>query len=82
MNFLIYVMIGITIGWLASVVMNEYGVGVVKDVLVGVAGSVIFGSALGLLNLPYIKFSDTVGVALIGSILVLYFWNHSQSQTS
>ena len=71
-GFLIAIVVGAVIGWLASLIVKGSGSGLLVDVLVGIGGSIIASYLFPAIGIP----SDTgiVGAflaALIGAVLLL-----------
>lgn len=73
-NILIWIIIGLIAGWLASMIMGRGGYGVVGDIVVGLVGALIGGFLAGLLfggdwttgfNLT------TFIVAILGAIILI-----------
>jgi uncharacterized membrane protein YeaQ/YmgE (transglycosylase-associated protein family) len=60
-----WLVVGLIAGWLASMVMQGGGLGIIGDIVVGVIGAFIGGFVLSLFG-----FAGTAG--LIGSILVAF----------
>ncbi|WP_171743624.1 GlsB/YeaQ/YmgE family stress response membrane protein [Sphingomonas sp. AP4-R1] len=60
--FLIWIIVGALIGWLAGLIVQGGGFGFVLDALIGIFGSVVAGWLF-----PYLGI--TLGGGLIGSIL-------------
>ena len=58
MVFIIWLFVGAIAGWLASLIVKGYGLGLLGNMLVGIAGAVIAGWLLPL-----------IGFVLIGGIL-------------
>lgn len=71
-TFLLWVVIGLLAGWLASAVVGG-GYGVIGDIVVGVIGAFIGGflfRALGL-GTPFGGIAGTIFVAFIGAVVLL-----------
>jgi uncharacterized membrane protein YeaQ/YmgE (transglycosylase-associated protein family) len=71
-TLLLWLVVGLIAGWLASLVMGG-GYGVVGDIVVGIVGSFI-GSLIfrGLhVHAPFIGLPGTIFVAFIGAIALL-----------
>jgi len=52
MNFIIWIILGGVIGWLASIVMKTNAqMGIIANIIVGVVGAAIGGWLAGVLNL-------------------------------
>ena len=72
-TFLLWVVIGLLAGWLASAVVGG-GYGVIGDIVVGVIGAFIGGflfRALGL-GTPFGGIAGTIFVAFIGAVVLLF----------
>jgi uncharacterized membrane protein YeaQ/YmgE (transglycosylase-associated protein family) len=63
MEFLWFILIGLTAGWLAGQLMKGGGFGLVGDILVGVVGALLGGFLFSMLGL-------SAGGGLIGSLIV------------
>ena len=82
MNFIIWLVIGGIIGWLASIVMRTDGQqGIILNVIVGIVGAFIggfVGSALGIsganINDSGLSVSSFI-VSLVGAIILLAIVN-------
>jgi len=70
MNFIIWIVIGGVIGWVASLIMRTDGQqGILLNVVVGIVGAMLGGWLLGpMLGAPSIN----SGVLSIGSLLVSF----------
>jgi uncharacterized membrane protein YeaQ/YmgE (transglycosylase-associated protein family) len=71
-TFLLWVVIGLLAGWLASAVVGG-GYGIIGDIVVGVIGAFIGGflfRALGL-GTPFGGIAGTIFVAFIGAVVLL-----------
>ena len=60
--FIIWIVVGAIIGWLAGLLVQGGGFGFIADALIGILGSVVAGWLF-----PYLGFS--LGSGLIGTIL-------------
>ena len=71
MNFIIWLIIGGVIGWLASIVMRTDGQqGIILNVVVGIIGSYIGGLLFG----PLVGFAGGIGPylsAFLGAVVLL-----------
>lgn len=72
MTFLIWIVIGLIAGWLASAVVRG-GYGLVGDIIVGVAGAFLGGFIFrGLhIGVPFGGLPGTIFVAFIGAVVLL-----------
>jgi uncharacterized membrane protein YeaQ/YmgE (transglycosylase-associated protein family) len=71
-TLLIWIVVGLVSGWLASAVMGG-GYGVVGDIVIGVVGSFVGGLILRGLHVhaPFQGLAGTIFVAFIGAIVLL-----------
>jgi uncharacterized membrane protein YeaQ/YmgE (transglycosylase-associated protein family) len=63
-SIIVFVLVGIIAGWLASKIVRGTGLGLVGDLVVGIIGAFIGGWLL-----PRIGITSIVGQALIDSII-------------
>jgi uncharacterized membrane protein YeaQ/YmgE (transglycosylase-associated protein family) len=75
-NILAWLIVGGIAGWLASLVVRGGGLGVVGDVIVGIAGALIGGFVLALLLPGTFGFTGfnlgSLIVAFIGAVILLF----------
>jgi len=71
-TFLIWIVIGLIAGWLASVVVGG-GYGLIGDIVIGVVGSFIGGLIFRALHVgaPFGGIAGTIFVAFIGAVVLL-----------
>lgn len=71
-TLLLWIVIGLIAGWLASVVVGG-GYGVIGDIVVGVVGSFIGGLIFHALHVrsPFGGLAGTIFVAFIGAVALL-----------
>ena len=71
-TFLIWIVIGLVAGWLASAVVGG-GYGVIGDIVVGVVGAFLGGFIFRALHIqaPFGGIAGTIFVAFIGAIVLL-----------
>jgi len=63
MEFIWFILVGLVAGWLAGVLVEGGGYGVIGDIIVGVVGALLGGFLFG-------SFGVSAGGGLIGSIVV------------
>lgn len=71
MHLLMFLLIGLAAGWLASVLMKGRGMGPVVDLVVGVIGALIGGFVFGLLGLAATGLIGAVIRATLGAVILL-----------
>jgi uncharacterized membrane protein YeaQ/YmgE (transglycosylase-associated protein family) len=77
MSIIVWIIIGLLAGWLASMVMGKGGYGVVGDIIVGLIGSLIGGFIVGFFTGNNYDFSGSgfipsVIVAFIGAVVLIF----------
>ncbi|MCX5862799.1 MAG: GlsB/YeaQ/YmgE family stress response membrane protein [Desulfomonile sp.] len=63
MEFIWFILVGLVAGWLAGVLVEGGGYGVIGDIIVGVVGALLGGFLFG-------SFGVSAGGGLLGSIVV------------
>lgn len=71
-NLILFLVIGLVAGWLASRIMKGRGFGLVGDLVVGVIGALLGGWLFGLLGISLGGLIGDLVTALIGAIVLLY----------
>jgi uncharacterized membrane protein YeaQ/YmgE (transglycosylase-associated protein family) len=71
--FIIWLVVGLVAGVLASVVMRGSGFGLLGDVALGIAGAFVGGWAFRELGWrsPFTGLAGTIAVAFVGAVIVL-----------
>lgn len=80
MGFLIWIIVGGVIGWLASIIMRTDGQqGLFLNIVVGIVGAVLGGwlisPLLGIATINEVISLPTIGVSLVGAIILLALVN-------
>lgn len=80
MNFLIWLIIGGVVGWLASLIMKTDGQqGILLNVVVGIVGAFIAGYLISpMVGVPTINQGFSIGsfiVSLVGAVILLAIVN-------
>ena len=74
MGILIWIIVGLVAGVLASMVMGGTGYGIIGDIIIGIVGAFVGGwlfSKLGV-STPFAGLPGTIFVAFIGAIVLLF----------
>lgn len=74
MSFLMWILVGLVAGVLASIVMGGTGYGIVGDIIIGIVGAFVGGwlfSKLGV-STPFGGLPGTIFVAFIGAVVLLF----------
>ena len=71
-TFLIWIVIGLIAGWLASAVVGG-GYGVIGDIVIGIVGAFLGGLIFRTLHIgtPFRGLASTIFVAFIGAVVLL-----------
>lgn len=81
MNFIVWLIVGGLLGWVASKIMNtDAQQGVILNIVVGIAGALLGGWLISpLVGLPTINQSafsiGALGVSLVGAVILLAIVN-------
>jgi uncharacterized membrane protein YeaQ/YmgE (transglycosylase-associated protein family) len=70
-NIIWFLLVGGLAGWLASVLVQGGGMGIIADIAVGVAGSVVGAILCNWLNWYVYGFWGVLGVSVLGSVILL-----------
>ena len=71
-NLLIFLLVGLVAGWLASRVMRAGPFDLVGDLIIGVIGALIGGWLFGLLGISTGGILGMLVAAVVGAIVLLY----------
>ncbi len=72
MGFIISIVIGGIIGWLASLIMKtDAQMGVVANVIVGIVGSVLGGFIAGVLGIAAFGSLGGFVISLVGAVILI-----------
>ncbi|MDQ2944001.1 MAG: GlsB/YeaQ/YmgE family stress response membrane protein [Candidatus Dormibacteraeota bacterium] len=74
-NILIFILVGLIAGFLASRVVLGKGRGLLWDIVIGILGAILGGWLAGLLHITigYGIFGDIV-IAFVGAVILLLLW--------
>jgi|SRR5690348_11429545 uncharacterized membrane protein YeaQ/YmgE (transglycosylase-associated protein family) len=70
-TILIWLLVGLVAGFLASVVMRGGGYGIVGDIVVGLVGALLGGFLAGLLGLGSSGLIGSIIIAFIGACILI-----------
>lgn len=73
MNILIWIILGLVAGWIASVIAKT-NQGVLMDIILGVAGAIVGGLIMNFFGQPSVSGFNiySVIVAVVGSIVLIW----------
>jgi uncharacterized membrane protein YeaQ/YmgE (transglycosylase-associated protein family) len=72
MALLIFLAIGAVAGWLAGTLMKGGGFGLLKNIIIGILGSIIGGFVFGLLGISWGGLVGSIVTATAGAALLLF----------
>ncbi|RUT79937.1 GlsB/YeaQ/YmgE family stress response membrane protein [Ancylomarina longa] len=72
MHYLIFLLIGLVAGWLASILIKGRGFGIFINMILGVIGSFIGGTAFGLMGIQLTGFFGLLVSATVGAIFIIW----------
>jgi uncharacterized membrane protein YeaQ/YmgE (transglycosylase-associated protein family) len=72
MAVIVWLLVGLIAGWAAGRIMKGGGYGVVMDIVLGVVGSMIGGSLLGILGIYAGNIIGTILVATFGAVFLIW----------
>lgn len=77
MGWLAIIILGLIAGWIASLIVDNAGKGVVLDIVLGVVGALVGGKIFSLLGAsPITGFNlYSLFVAVVGSVVVLVVYH-------
>jgi uncharacterized membrane protein YeaQ/YmgE (transglycosylase-associated protein family) len=70
-NFLLWIVVGLIAGFLASKVLSGRGMGVLMDVVVGILGAFLGGFLAGMAGIQTGGLFMQVVVAFVGAVILL-----------
>lgn len=71
MSFLYFLLVGLFIGWMAGIIVQGRGFGVLGDIIVGIVGSMLGGWLAGALGLFPMDSMGALFVSVIGAVLLI-----------
>jgi uncharacterized membrane protein YeaQ/YmgE (transglycosylase-associated protein family) len=77
MNFLVWIILGLIAGFIASKIVNKSGEGILLDIILGIIGAIVGGwlfSAFGAHGVTGLNLYSII-VAVIGAIIVLVIYH-------
>ena len=77
MSFIAWVVLGLIAGYIASVVVNERGQGLLVDIVLGIVGALVGGwlfNALGAAGVTGFNLWSIL-VAIVGAVVLLVIWH-------
>ena len=77
MSFLVWIVLGLLAGFIASKIVNKRGEGILLDILLGIIGAVVGGILFGLFGARGVSGLNlhSLIVAVIGAVVVLLIYH-------
>jgi uncharacterized membrane protein YeaQ/YmgE (transglycosylase-associated protein family) len=72
--------VGALAGWIAERAMNRDH-SLLTNILVGIAGSFVGGTLAGILGIQFYGFLGNLVVAIIGAVIILWFFGRREAAT-
>ena len=71
-NLIWFLITGGLIGWVASLLVQGSGMGILADIVVGIVGSLFGGWLAGVLGISVYGFWGAFGMSVVGAIVLLF----------
>lgn len=71
MNIMIFLVIGLLSGWIASNILGGKGLGITLDIVVGVAGAFVGGFIFKFLDISVTTIWGEIATSVVGAVLFL-----------
>ena len=71
MNVIWFLLIGLLVGWLAGVLVQGRGYGVIADIVIGVVGAVLGGFLFSLVGLTAYGLLGSIVMSVIGAVVFI-----------
>lgn len=72
MYFVWFILIGLVVGWLASLIVKGSGSGFIVNIIIGILGGVLGGWLFSLFGLVPVGTFGSLLTALVGAIVLLW----------
>ena len=72
MYFVWFILIGLVVGWLASLIVKGSGSGFIVNIIIGILGGVLGGWLFSLFGLIPVGTFGSLLTALVGAIILLW----------
>lgn len=72
MYFVWFILIGLVVGWLASLIVKGNGSGFIVNIIIGILGGVLGGWLFSLFGLIPVGTFGSLLTALVGAIILLW----------
>lgn len=77
MSFIVWILLGLIAGFIASKIINKRGDGLIRDILLGVIGAVVGGWLFHAFGMPGVSGLNVYSliVAVVGAVVVLVIYH-------
>lgn len=77
MSFIVWIVLGLIAGFIASKIINKRGDGLIRDILLGVIGAVVGGWLFHAFGMPGVSGLNIYSliVAVVGAVVVLVIYH-------
>lgn len=72
MYFVWFILIGLVVGWLASLIVKGSGSGFIVNIIIGILGGVLGGWLFSLFGLVPVGTFGSLLTALVGAVVLLW----------
>ena len=72
MSVIVFLLVGVFAGWIASSLMKGEGLGILGDMIVGVIGAFIGGFIFDMAGVAVFGFWSSLGMSVIGAMVFLF----------
>ena len=72
MNYIIFLLIGLVAGWIASILLKGRGYGMIINLILGVIGSFIGGTIFSIFGIHLNGFFGLLISATVGAIVLIW----------
>jgi uncharacterized membrane protein YeaQ/YmgE (transglycosylase-associated protein family) len=70
-NFIWFLIVGGLAGWIASVLVEGSGLGIIGDIVVGIIGAFVGGFFAYQFNITVYGFWEVLGMSILGAVVLL-----------
>lgn len=72
MSIIVFLLVGLIAGWLASLVVTGRGFGVIGDVVIGIIGALVGGFIFSAVGLGPYGIPGSIVTAAVGAVVFLF----------
>lgn len=75
MSIIAFLVVGLVAGWIASMLVEGHGLGIVGDIIVGIIGAFIGGFVFNAMGVYSDGFWGAVATSAVGAVVLLFLVN-------